>query len=206
MSKSCCAHPWDGVGTGRGREGDWRHPGAHHRWEHAWGSQRSGLLQEPGPAGAVSSPACDCRVLLTNPKYHIGVERRPAGHHHPSGKARGQAHHPTPWAKPQAPTQVGVCFRLKDTYVNTIGHRFRAGPAVSHSSRRARGPPGRPGGPGGAEDQVLSTALSEMARVAGSSAGRCGWVPGLAEPSSQPEAPRKPSRSSQATAQIEPPQ
>lgn len=61
--------------TGRGREGDWRHPGAHHRWEHAWGSSEVWLsLQGACPAGGcIIALACDCRVLADNPKYHIGL-------------------------------------------------------------------------------------------------------------------------------------
>ncbi|XP_025130772.1 enoyl-CoA delta isomerase 1, mitochondrial isoform X3 [Bubalus bubalis] len=89
--------------------------------------------------GCMIALSCDCRVLADNPKYHIGLNETLLG--------------------------ITAPFWLKDTYVNTIGHRaseqalqlgslFPPAEALQVGLVDQVVP----------EDQVQSTALSEMAR------------------------------------------
>ncbi|KAJ1067370.1 PREDICTED: enoyl-CoA delta isomerase 1, mitochondrial [Capra hircus] len=89
--------------------------------------------------GCIIALACDCRVLADNPKYHIGLNETLLG--------------------------ITAPFWFKDAYVNTIGHRaseqaLQLGYLFPPSEALQVGLVDQvvP------EDQVLSTALSEMAR------------------------------------------
>ncbi|XP_006076875.1 enoyl-CoA delta isomerase 1, mitochondrial isoform X2 [Bubalus bubalis] len=98
------------------------------------------LMEGACPAGGcMIALSCDCRVLADNPKYHIGLNETLLG--------------------------ITAPFWLKDTYVNTIGHRaseqalqlgslFPPAEALQVGLVDQVVP----------EDQVQSTALSEMAR------------------------------------------